>query len=162
MKYIAPSDFTTTSLGRSRRLPWKLLATTVMLPSASVRVTRRVRCSAETMRPCRSRVRPLASLVFSIATVDALTRRVFHPARGIDVVEEQVAAFLPPERTLGRTDVAAEAFRQFDDGLSRVEDAGQLRRHRLDAPRGLRARRAEPAHEQEAAGGGRHFQHLSA
>ena len=38
-----------------------------------VRVTRRVRCSAETMRPCRSRVSPFASLVFSIATVDALT-----------------------------------------------------------------------------------------
>ena len=93
---------------------------------------------------------------------DALTRRVFHPPRGIDVVEEQVAAFLPPERPLGRTDIAAEALRQFDDRLSGVQDAGELRRHRLDAASGLRARRAEPAHEQEAAGGGRHFQHLSA
>ena len=61
---------------------------------------------------------------------DALTRRVFHAARGIDVVEEQVTAFLPPERSFGRTDVAAETLRQFDDGLNGVQDAGELRRHR--------------------------------
>ena len=93
---------------------------------------------------------------------NALTRREFHAARGIDVVEEQVAAFLPPDRSLGRTNIAAETLRQFDDRLSGVQDAGELRRYRFDAASGLRARRVEPTHEQKAAGGGRHFQHLAA
>jgi len=66
---MAPSDFTTTSLGRLRRRPWKLFAMTVRLPSSSRRVTRRVSCSHEYKRPCRSRVSPLARLVGSRSTV---------------------------------------------------------------------------------------------
>src|SRR5215470_1949798 len=66
---MLPSDFTTTSFGRLRRRPWKLLAITVMLPSASCRVTRRESCSAASSRPCRSRVRPLARLVGSLNNV---------------------------------------------------------------------------------------------
>ena len=62
---MQPSDLTTTSFGRLSRRPWKLLATTVMLPSSSCRVTRRVSCSQATSRPCRSRVSPLARLVGS-------------------------------------------------------------------------------------------------
>src|SRR6516225_9342373 len=62
---MQPSDLTTTSLGRLSWRPWKLLATTVMLPSSSCLVTRRVSCSQATSRPCRSRVRPLARLVGS-------------------------------------------------------------------------------------------------
>jgi hypothetical protein len=57
---IEPSDFTTTSLGEFSRLPSWLSIRTVMLPSYSVRVTRRPRCSHVTRRPCRSRVLPLA------------------------------------------------------------------------------------------------------
>src|SRR5271154_917135 len=60
-----PSDFTTTSFGRLRRRPWKLLASTVMLPSTSLRVTRRESCSQARRRPWRSRVRPLARSVGS-------------------------------------------------------------------------------------------------
>src|SRR5215469_16468221 len=62
---MQPSDLTTTSLGRLSWRPWKLLATTVMLPSSSCRVTRRESCSQATSRPCRSRVKPLARLVGS-------------------------------------------------------------------------------------------------
>jgi len=91
-----------------------------------------------------------------------LTWRVLHAAGGIDVVEEQVASFLPPDRALGRTDIAAETLRQFDDRLSRVQDAGELRRRLLDPASGLGARRDEAAPEQEAAGGGRHLQHPAA
>ncbi len=55
------SDFTTMSLGAFSRFPSKLSASTVILPSFSVRVTRRVtECSQVTRRPWRSRVLPLA------------------------------------------------------------------------------------------------------
>src|ERR1700760_875319 len=57
---IEPSDFTTTSLGEFRRLPSYPSISTVIEPSYSVRVTRRLRCSHVTSRPCRSRVLPLA------------------------------------------------------------------------------------------------------
>src|ERR1700739_3758550 len=57
---IEPSDLHTMSLGEFRRLPLKLSASTVILPSYSVRVTRRVRLSQEIRRPCRSRAWPLA------------------------------------------------------------------------------------------------------
>ena len=56
---IEPSDFTTTSFGELSRLPWKRSSSTVIVPSYSVRVTRRP-CSQVTRRPCRSRVLPLA------------------------------------------------------------------------------------------------------
>jgi hypothetical protein len=57
---IESSDFTTTSLGELRRRPSKASRSTVMLPSYSVRVTRRLSCSQVTSRPWRSRVLPLA------------------------------------------------------------------------------------------------------
>src|SRR6266851_5442336 len=57
---IESSDFTTTSLGELSGLPSKRPSTTVMLPSYSVRVTRRESCSQVTRRPWRSRVLPLA------------------------------------------------------------------------------------------------------
>ena len=55
------SDFTTMSFGAFSRLPSNLSASTVTLPSFSVRVTRRVtECSQVTRRPWRSRTLPLA------------------------------------------------------------------------------------------------------
>ena len=72
------------------------------------------------------------------------------------------AAIARADRALGRTDIAAETLRQFNDRLSGVQDAGKLRRRLLDPASALRARRDEPAHEHEAAGGGRHFQHPAA
>ena len=59
---IEPSRAQTMSLGELSRLPSKRSASTVMLPSYSVRVTRRVRCSQLTRRPCMSRAWPLAWL----------------------------------------------------------------------------------------------------
>src|SRR5712664_4732053 len=57
---IESSDLTTTSFGELSFLPSKRSRMTVMLPSYSVRVTRRASCSQETRRPWRSRVLPLA------------------------------------------------------------------------------------------------------
>ena len=57
---IEPSDFTTTSFGEFSRLPSKVSISTVIVPSYSVRVTRRPPCSQVTSRPWRSRVLPLA------------------------------------------------------------------------------------------------------
>src|SRR5687768_10284519 len=56
---IEPSDFTTTSLGEFSGLPSNFSATTVIVPSYSVRLTRRASCSHVTRRPWRSRVLPL-------------------------------------------------------------------------------------------------------
>ena len=57
------SDFTTTSFGAFSFLPCQLSASTVSLPSFSVRTTRRVtECSQVTSRPWRSRALPLAQL----------------------------------------------------------------------------------------------------
>ena len=60
MNQIEPSDLTTTSFGRVERLALEPVGTTVIVPSYSVRVTRRVPCSQVTSRPWRSRVLPLA------------------------------------------------------------------------------------------------------
>src|ERR1043165_6159982 len=59
---IEPSDLHTMSLGELSGLPSKRSAITVMLPSYSVRVTRRASCSQVRSRPCRSRVLPIALL----------------------------------------------------------------------------------------------------
>src|SRR5260221_6270959 len=54
------SDLTTTSLGELSGLCSKRLQITVIEPSCSVRVTRRMPCSQVTSLPWRSRVLPLA------------------------------------------------------------------------------------------------------
>ena len=59
MNQIESSDLTTTSFGELSGLPSKRSSTTVMVPSYSVRVTRRLSCSQVTRRPWRSRVLPL-------------------------------------------------------------------------------------------------------
>ena len=56
------SDFTTTSFGELSGFPSKRSATVVIVPSYSVRETRRVACSQVTSRPWRSRVFPFAKL----------------------------------------------------------------------------------------------------
>jgi hypothetical protein len=59
---IEPSDLHTMSFGEFSGLPSWRSATAVMVPSYSVRDTRRPPCSQESSRPCRSRVLPLAKL----------------------------------------------------------------------------------------------------
>src|SRR5260221_13500772 len=56
---IEPSDLHTISFGELSGLPSKRSAITLIVPSYSVRVTRRVSCSQVSKRPCRSRVLPL-------------------------------------------------------------------------------------------------------
>jgi hypothetical protein len=58
-KQIEPSDFTAASFGLFRRSPRHRSASTVTVPSCSVRVTRRLPCSQVISRPSRSRVLPL-------------------------------------------------------------------------------------------------------
>ena len=60
LNQIEPSDLTTTSLGPVSRLPSKRSASTVIVPSYSVRVSRCVSISQVISRPWRSRVLPLA------------------------------------------------------------------------------------------------------
>src|SRR6266568_7019246 len=60
VNHTDPSDLTTTSLGELSGLCSKQLQITVIEPSCSVRVTRRMPCSQVTRRPWRSRVLPLA------------------------------------------------------------------------------------------------------
>jgi hypothetical protein len=59
---IESSDLTTTSLGELSGLPSNLSISVVMVPSNSVRVTRRVSCSQVMRRPWWSRVLPLELL----------------------------------------------------------------------------------------------------
>src|ERR1700733_4695213 len=75
------SDLTITPFGELSCLPLNLSASVVIVPSYSVRVTRRVPCSQETKRPWRSRVLPLVKLdgwrnksVRPAAAWDALSR----------------------------------------------------------------------------------------
>src|SRR5260370_24406036 len=56
---IESSDLTTMSFGELSHLPSNLSISTVIVPSYSVRVTRRPACSQVSSRPWRSRVRPL-------------------------------------------------------------------------------------------------------
>src|SRR6516165_8040807 len=65
---MLPSDLQTTSFGRDRRLPLNLSISTSLdanVPSAGQRVTRRLPPSHWISRPCRSKVVPLPSPVFS-------------------------------------------------------------------------------------------------
>jgi hypothetical protein len=60
VNHTESSDFTTTSFGEFSGLPSNLSMMVVMVPSYSVRETRRVSCSQLTSRPWRSRVLPFA------------------------------------------------------------------------------------------------------
>src|SRR5262249_62306213 len=55
----APSAWQRTPVGDSSGFTGRRSAPTVIVPSCSVRVTRRESCSHEPRRPCRSRVLPL-------------------------------------------------------------------------------------------------------
>jgi len=66
---MVPSDFTTASFGEFSLRPPKRSASSVTLPSGSVRVIRREPCSQVMRRPWRSSVLPLALLLGSRQTV---------------------------------------------------------------------------------------------
>jgi hypothetical protein len=62
----------------------------------------------------------------------ALPRRVLDAPVVVDVVEQQVAALLPPQRPLGRPERPAEPLRQVLDRLGRGDDLVQFRSELLD------------------------------
>ena len=79
---------------------------------------------------------PLARLVGSLNRVTP--RRVFHTLVVMDIAEQEVAAFLPPDRAFCGSEVAAEAGPQFLDRLRCVDDRVDARIELLDALAGLR------------------------
>ena len=106
MNQIESSDFTTTSFGELSGLPSNLSISTVMVPSYSVRVTRRVSCSQVTSRPWRSRVLPLALFEGLRKTLTRAGLLVpAHDAVVRDVAPQQVA----PVAELDRAFVPAHA-----------------------------------------------------
>src|SRR5262249_13193109 len=63
----------------------------------------------------------------------ALARRVLHPLDGMDVAEQEIAALLDPDRSLGRAERSAEAESDVLDRLGRGDDLFQRRIELLDA-----------------------------
>ena len=53
---------------------------------------------------------------------DSLTRGPFHASIMADVAKEEITSFLPPDRALGRSAVAAKAADQFFNLLVKVND----------------------------------------
>src|SRR5439155_4405146 len=91
----------------------------------------------------------------------ALPWRVFDAAVVVDVAEQEVAALLPPQRPLGRPEVAAKSGGEFLDRLRLVDDLFERGIELLDALGRLRPR-AEAAAQGEPAGRARQFQHVPA
>src|SRR5262249_54398791 len=92
----------------------------------------------------------------------ALAGRVLHPPVVVDVAEEQVTAFLPPDRPFGGAESAAISAAQFLYGLGRGKDTAQARIELLDPPRTLRPRAANAAGHGKAACRSGHLQYVSA
>jgi hypothetical protein len=72
----------------------------------------------------------------------------------------KVAAFFPPDRPFGGSELASEAGGQFLDRLRRVNDRVNVRIELLDALAGLREA-AAAARQGKATGGARHCQYMS-
>src|ERR1700741_4375510 len=107
---MPPSLLTTTSLGLFSSLPWYVDASTVILPSASVRVSRLVACSQASSRPWRSQARPFALLLG--ARNPALPPAWLHrPIQfpGV-VVNPQPLCARVPQRSLGEEVAVGEDF----------------------------------------------------
>ena len=108
MNQTVPSDFTTTSLGELSFLPSKRSARTVIVPSGSVLVTRRIPCSHVTRRPWRSRVLPLAKFDGCAKDTDRAIRcPPQHPVVW-DVAPDQALDVGKPDRTFGERAIAVK------------------------------------------------------
>jgi hypothetical protein len=91
-----------------------------------------------------SRVNPFAIHALLLQRY-ALARRVAHAPIVVDIVKQQIAAFLPPQRPFGRPHRTAITTAQFLNPLRRRNDAIQRRIQPLDALRALRPRAAGAA-----------------
>src|SRR5262249_37838980 len=63
---------------------------------------------------------------------DTLARHILHPSVVMNVAEQQITAFLPPDRSFSGSHRAAEAIGQLLDGLGRRDDLVQLWSELLD------------------------------
>ena len=75
----------------------------------------------------------------------ALPRRVFHPPVVVNVAEQQIAALLPPDRSFGGSECAAEAIGELLDGFGRRDDRVQPLLQLLDPLGSLRPDAASSA-----------------
>jgi hypothetical protein len=83
---------------------------------------------------------------------DALARRVLHAPVVVDVREQEIAAFPPPQRTFGRAQIATEARGQFVDWFGSRDDLVESGIELLDLPGRLCQTFPAAAHERHAAG----------
>src|SRR5205807_8139751 len=58
---------------------------------------------------------------------NALSRRVLHPAAVMDIAKQQIAPFLPPQRSFDGSKRATHAISQLPDGLGNGNDPFQFR-----------------------------------
>jgi hypothetical protein len=80
----------------------------------------------------------------------------------MNIAEQEVAAFLPPQRPLGRSKRAAKAVGQFIDRRGRGDDLVELWSELFDPLGHLRRCAADTAAHGNAARGDRHGQHVPA
>jgi hypothetical protein len=79
-----------------------------------------------------------------------------------DIAEQQVAALLPPDRTFGGPELAAEPIGQFLDRLGHRDDLLELRRELIDPLGVLRPAGAQTANRGECGGRSGRAQYLPA
>ena len=77
---------------------------------------------------------------------NAASRLVLHATVVVDVAEQEVAALLPPQRSLGRALSPTEAIGEVLDRLRGRNDLLELRRKLLDARRQVVVGHGEPSH----------------
>jgi hypothetical protein len=92
----------------------------------------------------------------------ALARRIFHALVVMDITEQQVPAFFPPERTFGWPQRSAKALGQHLDGLRWGEDLFEFRSELLNARARLGAYPTAMTSYGQAACCQSHMQYLSA
>src|SRR5262249_42094066 len=121
---IEPSDLTTTSLGELSGLPSNLSRITVMVPSYSVRTTRRPPCSQVTRLPGGPRAKLAEQAGFFVPLHDAVVG---------DVAPQHVATVADPHRPFAPAHAGREPLDR------RVEQAvfGKARIEHLDGGVGI-------------------------
>src|SRR5262249_7529826 len=92
----------------------------------------------------------------------ALARHVLHPPVVVNVAEQQIAAFFPPEWPFRRPQRPAESIGQITDGLRWADDLFQLRSQLLDPLRRLGQRGTETTRHRKTSRRNSHRQDLSA
>ena len=102
---------------------------TVMLPSRSCRVTRRLCVLAGHEATLQIAGQAIGLVGRLLLQGHALAGRVLHAAAVVDIAKQQIAAFLPPHGPFGWPRRAAEAISQVFDGFrsgnNRIQFTGE-------------------------------------